>query len=57
MAYRRTEHVEARLADKRNRILSAARALVSEGGWSEAQVSHVASAAGLATGADGQAAQ
>ena len=50
MAYRRTEHVEARLADNRNRILSAARALVSEGGWSEAQVSHVASAAGLATG-------
>lgn len=50
MAYRKTERVEARLADNRQRILDAARALVSEGGWAEAQVSHVASAAGLATG-------
>ncbi|MDB5856564.1 MAG: TetR family transcriptional regulator [Ramlibacter sp.] len=50
MAYRRTDSVEARLADNRNRILDAARALVSEGGWPEVQVSHVAAAAGLATG-------
>ena len=50
MAYRRTDSVEARLADNRNRILAAARAVVSEGGWPEAQVSHVAAAAGLATG-------
>ena len=50
MAYRRTEGVEARLADNRNRILQAARLLVSEGGWSEAQVSHVASSAEVATG-------
>ena len=50
MAYRKTKQVEARLADNRNRILAAARALVSEGGWPEAQVSHVAAAAGLATG-------
>ncbi len=50
MAYRKTEHIEARLADNRKRILAAARALVSEGGWSEAQISHVASASGLATG-------
>src|SRR5262249_17281285 len=50
MAYRKTERVEARLADNRNRILAAARSLVSEGGWPEAQVSHVASASGLATG-------
>lgn len=50
MVYRKTELVEARLADNRNRILDAARMLVSEGGWSEAQVSHVASSAGLATG-------
>lgn len=50
MAYRRTDSVEARLADNRNRILAAARALVSDGGWPEAQVSHVAAAAGLATG-------
>lgn len=50
MAYRKTERVEARLADNRQRILGAARELVSEGGWGEAQVSHVASAAGVATG-------
>jgi AcrR family transcriptional regulator len=50
MPYRRTDNVEARLADNRQRILAAARALVSEGGWLEAQVSHVAAAAGLATG-------
>jgi AcrR family transcriptional regulator len=50
MAYRRTDNVEARLADNRNRILAAARDLVGEGGWPEAQVSHVAAAAGLATG-------
>lgn len=50
MAYRRTDSVEARLAGNRNRILAAARALISEGGWPEAQVSHVAAAAGLATG-------
>ncbi|KAB2969207.1 TetR/AcrR family transcriptional regulator [Zoogloea sp.] len=50
MAYRKTHTVEARLADNRKRILAAARALVAEGGWPEAQVSHVAAAAGLATG-------
>lgn len=50
MAYRKTERVETRLADNRNRILQAARLLVSEGGWSEAQVSHVASSAEVATG-------
>ena len=36
MAYRKTDNVEARLSDNRNRILAAARALVSEGGWGEA---------------------
>ena len=50
MAYRKTESVEARLTDNRKRILAAARALVSEGGWAEAQVAHVAAAAGVATG-------
>lgn len=50
VAYRKTDSVEARLTDNRKRILAAARALVSEGGWPEAQVSHVAAAAGLATG-------
>lgn len=50
MAYRQTPAVEARLQDNRSRILEAARALVSEGGWSEAQVANVAAAAGIATG-------
>jgi len=50
MAYRKTDDVEARLAHNRNRILAAARTLVSAGGWPQAQVSHVAAAAGLATG-------
>ena len=50
MAYRKTQRVEERLADNRNRILVAARALVSEGGWGEAQISNVASAADVATG-------
>jgi len=50
VAYRRTDTVAARLNDNRKRILQAARALVSEGGWPEAQIGNVAAAAGLATG-------
>ncbi|QIL78799.1 TetR/AcrR family transcriptional regulator [Diaphorobacter sp. HDW4A] len=50
MAYRQTAAVEARLQDNRTRILQAARALVSEGGWQEAQVANVAATAGIATG-------
>lgn len=50
MAYRRTETINARLADNRQRILASARQLVSEGGWGEAQIGHVAAAAGIATG-------
>lgn len=50
MVYRQTAAVEARLKDNRSRILFAARALVSEGGWQEAQVASVAAAAGIATG-------
>lgn len=50
MAYRQTSAVEARLQDNRTRLLDAARNLVSEGGWKEAQVASVAAAAGLATG-------
>lgn len=50
MAYRQTPRVEARLQDNRSRILQAARALVGEGGWQEAQVASVAAAAGMATG-------
>ena len=50
MAYRQTAAVEARLQDNRTRILHAARALVSEGGWQEAQIANVATTAGIATG-------
>ena len=50
MAYRQTPAVEARLQDNRVRILQAARSLVSEGGWKEAQVASVAAVAGIATG-------
>src|SRR5690606_19956429 len=50
MAYRQTPAVQARLHDNRSRILEAARSLVSEGGWQEAQVASVAAAAGMATG-------
>ena len=50
MAYRRTESATQRLADKRARILTAARKRVADGGWSAAQVDHVAAEAGVATG-------
>ena len=50
MAYRQTPAVEARLQDNRVRILQAARTLVSEGGWKEAQVASVAAVVGIATG-------
>lgn len=50
MVYRKTQRMEERLADNRNRILAAARSLVAEGGWGEAQIGNVASAADVATG-------
>lgn len=50
MAYRRTEHVEKLLRDKRERILHAVRAVVSEVGFRGAQVAMVADAAGVAIG-------
>lgn len=50
MAYRRTEQIEARLADNRQRILRAARQVIADGGFQEAQVVAVAHAAGVATG-------
>jgi AcrR family transcriptional regulator len=50
MAYRRTERIEARLADNRARILHAARALVAEHGFRETQVALVASLAEVAVG-------
>ncbi len=50
MAYRRTERVERVLADKRERILQAVRAVVGDVGFRGAQVAMVADAAGVATG-------
>jgi AcrR family transcriptional regulator len=50
MAYRRTERTEARLADARERIVSAALAQVAEGGYASASVQAVAARAGVATG-------
>lgn len=50
MVYRQTDGAARRLADKRARILAAARDLVADGGWSAAQVDNVAAKAGVATG-------
>lgn len=50
MAYRRTDKAIERQASKRARILKAARDLVADGGWSAAQVDHVAAKGGVATG-------
>ncbi len=50
MAYRRTELVERRLADNRQRILDAARGIVAETGWRDAQIATIARRAELATG-------
>lgn len=50
MAYRRTERIEARLADTRAAILKATRRIIAESGFQEAQVAAVAAAAGVATG-------
>lgn len=50
MPYRRTDSVEARLADNRVRIVDATLQVVSEAGWREATIAAIASAAGLATG-------
>lgn len=50
VAHSRTEKAAQRLADKRARILKAARDLVADGGWPAAQIDHVAAKAGVATG-------
>jgi AcrR family transcriptional regulator len=50
MAYRQTEKTAQRLAEKRARILDAARGLVADGGWPAAQIDYVAAKAGVATG-------
>jgi AcrR family transcriptional regulator len=51
MAYQRSEKMEQRLAANRERILEAARHLVSRGGLREARMDAVAAQAGLSTGA------
>ena len=50
MAYRRTERTEARLADARERIVSAALEQVADGGYASASVQAVAARADVATG-------
>ncbi|MCC5858453.1 MAG: TetR/AcrR family transcriptional regulator [Ectothiorhodospiraceae bacterium] len=50
MAYRRTERMAARMADKRDRIVRAARELIAQGGFRAAQMAAVAEGAGVSTG-------
>jgi AcrR family transcriptional regulator len=50
MAYRTTERTEARRAEIRSRITTAARELIAEGGYVAAQVAAVAERAGVAVG-------
>jgi AcrR family transcriptional regulator len=50
VAYRKTDKATQRQADKRARILNAARDLVADGGWVAAQMDHVAEKSGVATG-------
>jgi AcrR family transcriptional regulator len=50
MAYRRTEHVAARLSASRERILGAALDIVAEQGYAGCSVTAVAEHAGVATG-------
>jgi AcrR family transcriptional regulator len=50
MAYRSTERTEARRAETRHRITTAARELIAEGGYVAAQVAAVADRAGVAVG-------
>jgi len=50
LAYRRTQQVEERLADRRAQIVKAVRRVVGEVGFRDAQIAMVASAAGVATG-------
>src|SRR6478736_2354804 len=50
MAYRSTERTEARRAETRSAITTAARELIAEGGYVAAPVAAVATRAGVATG-------
>ena len=51
MAYQRTPYVESKRAEARDRLVRAALDLMARGGWREVQMSAVAAAAGLSTGA------
>lgn len=51
MAYRQSQRMQARLADNRQRIVSAARRCISRTGFHGAQMAAIAEAAGLSTGA------
>jgi AcrR family transcriptional regulator len=51
MSYKRSFLMEERLADNRQRILKAARALVARGGFNQASIAAVAASAGLSAGA------
>jgi AcrR family transcriptional regulator len=51
MAYQRTPYVESKRAEARQRLVQAAVELIEQGGWREVQMSTVAAAAGLSTGA------
>ena len=50
MIYRRTENVARRLAERREAIVAAARALAAEGGMAAVQIAPVAARAGIAAG-------
>jgi AcrR family transcriptional regulator len=50
MIYRRTENVSRRLAERREAIVVAARALAAEGGMAAVQIAPVATRAGIAAG-------
>jgi AcrR family transcriptional regulator len=50
MVYRRTENVARRLAQRREAIVAAARALAAEGGMAAVQIAPVAARAGIAAG-------
>jgi AcrR family transcriptional regulator len=50
MVYRRTENITRRLAERREAIIAAARALAAEGGMAAVQIAPVAARAGIAAG-------
>ena len=50
MPYRRTDNVQRKLAARHDAILTAARALASEGGFAAVQIAPVAGRAGIAAG-------